>query len=157
MIRTLQNAGPTLKIILGALLVIICAAMAITLIPGVVRRRVLGLSGPPAGVVATVGDEKVTVNEVQRHGASRCFSGNFRKGGPQMTMLLPMFSGQAAQQLINEKAMVAEARRLGLRTNDEELRDDLQHGPLAANFFPGRQIRWTGTVRGLHPAQRADD
>ena len=34
MIRTLQNAGPTVKIILGGLLVLICASMAITLIPG---------------------------------------------------------------------------------------------------------------------------
>jgi hypothetical protein len=34
MIRQLQNAGPTVKIILGAMLVIICASMAITLIPG---------------------------------------------------------------------------------------------------------------------------
>ena len=29
-------------------------------------------------------------------------------------MLMPYFAGQAAQQLINEKALVAEARRLGL-------------------------------------------
>ena len=34
MIRTLQNAGPTVKIVLGALLVLICASMAIPLIPG---------------------------------------------------------------------------------------------------------------------------
>ncbi len=134
MIRTLQNAGPTLKIILGALLVIICASMAITLIPGGMGRS-LGLSGPPAGVVATVGDESVTVNEVQRT-ARQMLQRQFPQGGPQMAMLLPMFTNQAAQQLINEKVMVAEARRLGLRTNDEELRDDLQHGPLAAQFFP---------------------
>jgi len=51
-------------------------------------------------------------------------------------MLLPMFTGQAAQQLIEEKVLVAEARRLGLHTNDEELRDELQHGPLGQQFFP---------------------
>jgi peptidyl-prolyl cis-trans isomerase D len=134
MIRTLQNAGPTLKIILGALLVIICASMAITLIPGGVGGS-LGLGGPPAGVLATVGDEHVTVNEVQRQ-ARQMLQQQFPQGGAQMGMLLPMFTNRAAQQLINEKVMVAEARRLGLRTNDEELRDDLQHGPLAPQFFP---------------------
>jgi peptidyl-prolyl cis-trans isomerase D len=134
MIRTLQNAGPILKVVLGALLVIICASMAITLIPGGLGSS-LGFSGPPAGVLATVGDEQVTVNEVQRE-ARAMLQRQFPQGGAQMSMLLPMFTGQAAQQLINEKVMVAEAHRLGLRTNDEELRDDLQHGPLGATFFP---------------------
>ena len=134
MIRQLQNAGPTLKIILGALLVIICASMAITLIPGGVGGS-LGLGGPARGVLATIGDQQVTVAEVQRQ-ARQMLQRQFPRGGPQVAMLLPMFTGQAAQQLISEKVMVAEAKRLGLHTNDEELRDDLQHGPMGATFFP---------------------
>jgi peptidyl-prolyl cis-trans isomerase D len=134
MIRTLQNAGPTLKIILGALLVIICASMAITLIPGGLGGS-LGLGAPAPGVLATVGDEKVTVAEVQRQ-AQQMVQRQNPRGGPQSAMLLGYFSRQAAQQLINEKVMVAEAHRLGLHTNDEELRDDLQHGPLGQQFFP---------------------
>jgi peptidyl-prolyl cis-trans isomerase D len=134
MIRTLQNAGPTLKIILGALLVIICASMAITLIPGGLGGS-LGLGAPAPGVLATVGDEKVTVAEVQRQARQMVQRQNPR-GGPQSAMLLGIFSRQAAQQLINEKVMVAEAHRLGLHTNDEELRDDLQHGPLGPELFP---------------------
>jgi len=134
MIRTLQNAGPTLKIILGALLVIICASMAITLIPGGLTSS-FGIGGPPAGVLATVGDEQVTVAEVQRE-AHQMIQRQFPRGGEQAAMLMPMFASRAAQQLINEKIMVAEAHRLGLRTNDSELRNDLEHGPLGATFFP---------------------
>ncbi|MGA7687241.1 MAG: peptidylprolyl isomerase [Terriglobales bacterium] len=134
MIRTLQNAGPTLKIVLGALLVIICASMAITLIPGGLGES-LGLGSPARGVLATVGDEKVTVGEVQQQARQMVQRQNPR-GGPQSAMLLGIFTRQAAQQLINEKVMVAEAHRLGLHTNDEELRDDLQHGPLGQQFFP---------------------
>lgn len=134
MIRTLQNAGPTLKIILGALLVIICASMAITLIPGGIGSS-LGMGAPPAGVLATIGDEKVTVLDVQRE-ARQMIQQQFPRGGAQASMLLPYFTGQAAQRLINEKALVAEARRMGLRTNDDELRDELQHGQLGATFFP---------------------
>jgi peptidyl-prolyl cis-trans isomerase D len=133
MIRTLQNAGPTLKIVLGALLVIICASMAITLIPGFGSS--LGFSGPAPGILATVGDEKVTTAEAQRV-ARQMIQRQFPRGGPQAAMLMGYFSSQAAQQLIEEKVMVAEARRLGLRTNDNELRDELQHGPLGQEFFP---------------------
>lgn len=134
MIRQLQNAGPTVKIILSGLLLIICGGMVITLIPGGLGSS-LGIGAPPAGVLATVGDEKVTVLEVQRE-ARQMIQRQFPRGGAQTAMLLPYFTGQAAQQLINEKALVAEARRLGLKTNDEELRDDLQHGQLGQTFFP---------------------
>jgi len=131
MIRTLQNAGPTLKIVLGAILVIICGGMVITLIPGFGSSSSFGVSTP--GVLATVGDEKVTVLDAQREARALIQ----RQGQTaQASMLMPFFAGQAAQELINEKALVVEARRLGLRTNDEELRDDLEHGPLSATFFP---------------------
>lgn len=132
MIRTLQNAGPTLKIILGALLVIICGGMVITLIPGGFGSS-LGFGAPPAGVLATVGDEKVTVLDVQREARNMIQ----RQGATaQASLLMPLFAGQAAQELISEKALVAEARRLGLHATDDELRDDLQHGPMSAKFFP---------------------
>ncbi|MFZ3266534.1 MAG: peptidyl-prolyl cis-trans isomerase [Terriglobales bacterium] len=135
MIRQLQNAGPTLKFILGALLVIICGGMVITLIPGGFGSN-FGLGGAPAaGVLATIGDQNVTVLEVQR-AARQMIQQQFPRGGPQAAMLIPYFTRQAAQQLIDEKAMVAEAHRLGLRTNDDELRDELQHGQLGATLFP---------------------
>ncbi len=134
MIRQLQNAGPTVKIILGALLVLICASMAITLIPGGIGSS-LGIGAPPAGVLATVGDQQVTVPEVQRE-ARAMIRQQFPRGGPQAAMLMPYFSGQAAEQLINEKTLIAEARHLGLRVSDEELRDELQHGQLGSMLFP---------------------
>jgi len=48
MIRVLQNAGPTVKIVLGSLLVIICASMVITLVPGGFGSS-LGIGGPARG------------------------------------------------------------------------------------------------------------
>src|ERR1700691_547849 len=133
MIRTLQNAGPTLKIVLGALLVIICASMAITLIPGFGSN--VGIGGPPAGVLATIGDQSVTVPEVQRE-ARAMIRQQFPRGGPQASMLLPYFESQAAEQLISEKTLVAEANQMGLRASDDELRDELQHGQLGSMLFP---------------------
>ena len=65
MIRFLQTPGPTKKIVLGGLLLIICAAMVITLVPGGLGTS-LGFGGPGAGVVAKVAGLDVTTQEVQR-------------------------------------------------------------------------------------------
>ena len=116
------------------MLVFICASMAITLIPGGIGSS-LGLGAPPAGVLASIGDQTVTVPEVQRE-ARAMIRQQFPKGGPQASMLLPYFASQAAEQLINEKALVAEAHRMGLRVSDDELRDELQHGQLGSMLFP---------------------
>jgi len=116
------------------MLVIICASMAITLIPGGIGSS-LGIGAPPADVLATIGDQTVTVPEVQRE-ARAMIRQQFPRGGPQASMLLPYFASQAAEQLINEKALVAEAHRMRLRVSDEELRDELQHGQLGSMLFP---------------------
>src|SRR6266850_2581640 len=152
MIRTLQSAGPTLKIILGGMLLIICASMIITLIPGGLGSS-FGIGAPPRGVVARIDDQEVTVPEVQRE-ARMMVRQQFPKGGEQAAMLLPLFAGQAAEQLISEKALVAEARRMGLRVSDEELRDELQHGPLASMLFP--EGKFVGQSEYENFAQRAD-
>src|SRR5882724_7601631 len=152
MIRTLQSAGPALKIILGGMLLIICAGMIITLIPGGLGSS-FGMGAPPRGVIARIDDQEVTVPEVQRE-ARMMIRQQFPKGGEQAAMLMPFFAGQAAEQLINLKALVAEARRMGLRVSDEELRDELQHGPLASMLFPDG--KFVGPEEYENFAQRAD-
>lgn len=135
MIRFLQTPGPTKKIILGGMLLVICAAMVITLVPGGIGDSI-GLGGPGQGVVAKVAGEPVTTLEVQRE-ARQMLRQQFPRGGEQTEMLLPYFAQRAAQTLISRKALVAEAERLGLRVTDEEARDELQNGQYAATFFPG--------------------
>jgi len=134
MIRFLQTPGPIKKVILSGILLIFCGAMVITLIPGGVGSN-LGVGAPGAGVVAKVGSESVTATEVQLE-AKQMVRQQFPRGGAQANMLLPFFSSQAAQQLINEKVIIAEARHMGFRASDEEVRDELQHGPLSQYLFP---------------------
>jgi peptidyl-prolyl cis-trans isomerase D len=135
MIRFLQTPGPTKKIILGGMLLVICAAMVITLVPGGIGDSI-GLGGPGQGVVAKVAGEPVTTVEVQRE-ARQMLRQQFPRGGAQTEMLLPYFAERAAQTLISRKALVAEADRLGLRVTDDEARDELQHGMYSSTFFPG--------------------
>ena len=134
MIRFLQTPGPMKKIVLGGLLLIICAAMVITLVPGGVGSA-FGFGAPPRGVVARVGGEDVTTLEVQRE-ARQMLRQQMPKAGAQAAMLLPFFASRAADNLINRKVLLVEAERLGLRVNDEELCDELQHGRYAQVFFP---------------------
>ncbi len=68
-------------------------------------------------------------------------------------MLLPYFTSQAAQILIDDKAILAEARRLGFHASDEEVRDEIQHGPqYAAVFFPGGNFVGQDAISGDHSA-----
>src|ERR1700693_5947095 len=136
MIRFLQTPGPIKKIVLGGLLTIICAAMAITLIPGGLGSDVIGTGTPGQGVVANVAGEPVTTVDVQRE-ARQMLRQQFPRGGEQATMLLPYFAERAAQNLISKQVLIAEAERMGLRATPEEVRDELQHGRYAATFFPG--------------------
>jgi peptidyl-prolyl cis-trans isomerase D len=133
MIRFLQTPGPIKKIILSGILLIFCGAMVITLIPG--GNLNLGFGGPGKGVIATVGDQKVTVQDVERQ-ARQMLRQQFPRGGAQASMLLPFFTSRAAEDLISQKAILVEADRLGLRVSDEELLDEMQHGQYASVFFP---------------------
>ncbi|MFB3916322.1 MAG: peptidyl-prolyl cis-trans isomerase [Terriglobales bacterium] len=133
MIKFLQTPGRAKKIVLGGLLVLICVAMVITLIPGGILGDSFGF-GAPQGVLAQVGDQDITMVEAQQS-ARNMARRQFPRGGldPQ---IMAIFTQQAVQSLIYEKAMVSEAQRMGLRVSDAELRYGLQHGPLAASLFP---------------------
>lgn len=135
MIRFLQKSGQTTKYVLGGLLLIICASMVITLIPGGLSNDVFG-SAPTRGVVAKVDGGDITVEEV-RQTAQQMLRQQMPQGGPNMAMLLPFFAQRAADQLITRQALLAEANRLGLHSTKDEVRDELEHGRYAATFFPG--------------------
>jgi peptidyl-prolyl cis-trans isomerase D len=135
MIRFLQTPGPIKKVILGGLLTIICVFMVITLVPGFGSSNFFGTAAPQRGVVATVDGNDITTLEVQKQ-ARQMVRQQFPRGGAQASMLLPFFASQAAEELIQRDAIVAEAQRLGLRATDEDVRDELQHGRFAQDLFP---------------------
>jgi peptidyl-prolyl cis-trans isomerase D len=135
MIRFLQTPGPIKKIVLGGLLTVISGLMVITLVPGFGSTDFFG-SAPTRGVVAKVAGTDITSQEVQRQARDMVHQ-QFPRGGAQASMLLPFFASQAAQQLIQRQALVAEAEHLGLHATDEDVRDELQHGRYSETFFPG--------------------
>ena len=136
MIRFLQTPGPIKKIVLSGILLVICVSMAWFVLPGGAGTSVFGSGAPTRGVVATVSGEEVKTTDVQRQ-AKVMLQQQFPRGGAQASMLLPFFAQRAADNLINEKIILAEARRMGLRATDEDLRDFLHQGQLGQIIFPG--------------------
>jgi peptidyl-prolyl cis-trans isomerase D len=136
MIRFLQKSGQTTKYVLGGLLLIICASMVITLIPGGLGGEVFG-NTPGKGVIAKVDGGDITADEV-RQTARQMLQQQMPQGSSaNMTMLLPFFTQRAAEQLITRQALISEAGRMGLRVTPAEVKDELQHGRYSATFFPG--------------------
>src|SRR5271167_1659607 len=64
--KFLQTPGPMKKIILGALLLVICVMMVITLVPGGLFGDYFGRDLSTAGVVAKVGSEDISLQEVSQ-------------------------------------------------------------------------------------------
>lgn len=134
MIRFLQTEGPIKKVVLSGLLLIICAAMAITLIPGGLGFDMGG--NPGKGIVAKVDGEDITTDEV-RDAARGMLQQQGSNLGANASILMPFFAQRAADQLVDRQALVAEAEHLGFKATPEEVKDELQHGQYAQVFFPG--------------------
>src|SRR5215469_3030254 len=135
MIRFLQQSGQTTKYILGGLLLIICASMVITLIPGGLGGDLLG-GAPGKGFVAKVDGTEISADEV-RTTAQQMLKQQMQGNTANMSMLLPFFSQRAAEQLITREALISQAKHMGLRVSPDEVKEELQHGRYAATFFPG--------------------
>jgi peptidyl-prolyl cis-trans isomerase D len=134
MIRFLQTPGPVKKIVLGGLLLLICASMVIAFVPGGLASS-FGFGALGQGVIAQVDSEQITTDDV-----NRALENMIRQQGPQAqaqaALFRQFFSQRAVDQLINQKAMLVEAHRLGLGATDDEVRDEIQHGKYAAIFYP---------------------
>ncbi|MFZ0773966.1 MAG: peptidylprolyl isomerase [Candidatus Sulfotelmatobacter sp.] len=150
MIRFLQTEGPFKKIVLSGLLLLICAAMAITLIPGGLGNDLMGTPGK--GIVAKVDGEDITAEQV-RETARNMAQQDAQRYGAQasmiMSFLLQQDTPRAADQLIDQQAMVAEAQRLGFKVTPQEVKDELQHGQYGEIFFPGGTFIGEAEYQGL--------
>lgn len=155
MIRFLQTQGPTKKIILSGILLVICGAMVITFIPGGLTSELTGQPGK--GVIAKVDGGEISADEVRQTARQMAQQDAQRYGemaGKLMPFLIQQETTRAVDQLISRQALLSEASRMGLRVSPEEVKDELQHGRYAATFFPGGNF--IGQVEYEDMLQRAN-
>lgn len=134
MIRFLQTPTKAKKIILGGIIIVFCVAMVVTLVPGGMLGDAFGFGTPQTGVLVSVGDQQVTVAEVNQA------ANNMAKQQHFPAQFMPFVRQRAVDQLIMQKAMIAEAHRMGMKVTDDELRNELQHGAFAQLLFPNGQF-----------------
>ena len=134
MLRFLQTPGPMKKIILGGLLLVICVMMVITLVPGGLFGDYFGSTVTTAGVVAKVGTEDISLQQVANR-ARMIGRQQFRGNIPPAIM--PFLLQRAADGMITQGALAYEADRMGLGVSDKELADYLHQGQFGQMFFPG--------------------
>jgi len=122
------------KIVLGGLLLGICVMMVITLVPGGLFGDYFGRDLSTAGVLAKVGTEDITLQEVSQR-ARMIGRQQFRGNVPPSIM--PFLLQRAADGMIMQGSLAYEADRMGLGVSDKELVDYLHQGQFGQLFFPG--------------------
>jgi peptidyl-prolyl cis-trans isomerase D len=135
----------SVRLLLGALLVLVAASMLVYLIPG-------GLGGPNVSgqnVIAAVGSEKITGLDVQR-AIERISRG--QNNLPRA--ILAMYVPSIVNQMIENKAMAYKAREMGLHVSDQQLASVIQAqvAPVTGGTFNMQIYQELLAQQGLTPA-----
>ena len=107
-----------IKISMTVILVLICASMVITLIPGLFGGPATGTSNPDS--VAVVGGQEISAVDVQRQ------FNQMSRGQSVPEMMRGLYTRQILDQMIFERAMEYEAQRLSIQVTPEEERERIQ-------------------------------
>jgi len=128
MIRFLQTPTPAKRFVLGFILIAFCLIMVISLVPNL-NQSLLG-GTPNSNVLAKVGDQEITIDQVQQRAASIAEQRQYP------AQFVPFLMPQALEGIIANKALLAEADRLGMKVTDAEVIDALKRGQLGEILFP---------------------
>src|SRR3954468_22750775 len=129
MIKFLQNPTKTRRLFLGIILAVVIVSMVAYL-----GQAFTNDSATVQGVYATVDGEPVATQEIMKRAQAL---GRQQLQGQQIPdFLMPYLQKRAAEQLIMQASLVAEANRIGLKVTDQELRDEMRQGAFGQQFFP---------------------
>ena len=126
MFQFFQKRQTAMRWLFGVFMGLIGFAMVVTMVPGPIG----GTTSTRADSVADVGGQEVTVPDVQRT-MQRIEAGGQRIP-PQLRAL---YARQVVDQLIYERMLEVEAKRLGIRVTDEERAEEIKR--IVPGAFPG--------------------
>ena len=115
MLDAIRGRQMGVRIMLGVILGILCIGMLLYLVPQDTGTELTGTD-----VVAQVGDQKITMADVQEQ------LDRISRNGQIPASIRGLYTQQVLDNLIFQKSLVVEADRLGLRVTDEEHADFLK-------------------------------
>ena len=143
MIRFLQKDNRLVKAIFIVIIGAAVLTMVITLIPGIFQDA--SVTGDTYATVyphwysrLTFTGEKISMSRVQAMAEQQMQRQRIPEQYAQM--LMPRMFQQAAQYLIQQKILLAEASRLGIHASEEDVRALMQTGQYGQIFFPNGQF-----------------
>lgn len=160
MIRFLQQDSRITKFIFIGLISIVAILMVITLVPGIFQDAVV--SGDNYATVHSdsmfgrfLGSTtEVSTTQVQQ------IAQRMQQQQHMPDFVLPFLMQRAGQALVQRAVLIEEAGRLGMSVTDEDVRNELTHGPFAPVLFPdGKFIgeeRYDDFVQNNFNMSRAD-
>jgi peptidyl-prolyl cis-trans isomerase D len=134
LLKNLSQSKTAVKVFLGAVLVLICGAMVLTLAP------VGGIGGGDTAspdAVATVGGQNISVIDVRQQFAQQTRGQNV----PQV--MQGLYMRQVLDQMVFERLLEMEATRLGMQVTPDEITQRIKQ--LLPTAFPGGV--WIGAER----------
>ena len=125
MLNLFRRRDLMIRILIGVILGFICIMLVITLIPGFGGGTA---DRDSALVVAEVGDQRITIDDVQRN--LRLISRN----NPIPPTLYPVYARVILDQIVLSRLLEQESKRLGVQVADFEVAEQIRQSPL---FSPG--------------------
>ncbi len=119
-----RSRDKAVRILLGGLLLVVAISMLTYLVPNYDT----GNNASSGTVVATVGSDQITVNDVQKLVQSSM------RGKQLPPEMLPIYLPQLVDGMIVDRAMAYEAQRLGFQVSDADVRSAIQQ--MAPSLFP---------------------
>ncbi len=158
MLKLFRQGKLLVKIMLWVIVLMVGGMMVVTMVPGMTGNQQLI---DPAGNLAQVGDSYVTPIE-----ANRQVNQQLRQfGAVDNPVFRQMLLSQAVEGLIDRRALLYEANRLGLRVSEAEIVAQLKSMPglYPGGEFIGREVyenmiqQQMGQTTGQFERQLADD
>lgn len=135
MFQFFRRKDTAVRLFLGAILVMVCIMLVVTLIPGLTQSD---MTDDPE--LARIAGASVLTSEVRRQ--VQLMARDSRLPSNMMGLYAP----QVLNQMVTDRTMLHEARRLGLDVSTEELANRLRNHPM---FFNNGQFIGNEQYRGL--------
>ena len=128
-----RSRDKAVRIMLGAILGVVALSMVTYLIPGGWMNSGGGTS-TDSNVIATVGEYTVTTEQAQR------VLGNLTRGRSLPPEMLAMYAPQMINNLIGERAMAYEAKRLGFEASEADTVESVRKSLPPQLFKDGKLV-----------------